>query len=45
MTFESGYDANQNVLTRQYIYDNNVGSREGARVITKSGARFVDHCG
>jgi hypothetical protein len=45
VTFESGYDANQNVLTGQYIYDNYVGSNEGARVTTKSGARFYDRCG
>ena len=43
--FESGYDADQNVLTRQYIYNNDVGSQEGARVTTASGARFVDRCG
>jgi hypothetical protein len=43
--FESGSDANQNVLTRQYIYDNDVGSREGARVTTPSGRRFIDRCG
>ena len=39
--FESGFEANQNVLTRQYIYNNDVGSKEGARVTTASGARFV----
>lgn len=43
--FESGSGANQNVLTGQYIYSNDVGSREGARVTTGSGARFVDRCG
>jgi hypothetical protein len=43
--FESGYDADQNVLTRQYIYDNEVGSKEGARVTTASGGRFIDRCG
>ena len=43
--FESGYDADQNVLTRQYIYNNDVGSKEGARVTTASGTRFVDRCG
>ena len=43
--FESGYEADQNVLTRQYIYNNDVGSQEGARVTTASGARFVDRCG
>ena len=45
ITFESGYDANRNVLTRQYIYNNDVGSKEGARVTTASGARFIDRCG
>jgi hypothetical protein len=45
ITFESGSGADQNVLTRQYIYNNDVGSKEGARVTTASGARFVDRCG
>ena len=43
IAFESGYAANQNTLTRQYIYDNEVGSREGARVYTSAGG-FVDRC-
>ena len=43
ITFESGYAADQNVLTRQYIYDNYVGTSEGARVATSIG-RFVDRC-
>jgi hypothetical protein len=43
--FESGSGADQNVLTRQYIYNNDVGSQEGARVTTASGTRFVDRCG
>jgi hypothetical protein len=43
VTFESGQRANQNVLTRQYIYNNDVGSREGARVSTSVG-RFRDRC-
>jgi hypothetical protein len=30
VTFESGYDADSRVLTRQYIYNNDVGSKEGA---------------
>lgn len=42
--FESGYDANRNTLTRQYIYNNDVGGKEGARVSTSVG-RFVDRCG
>ena len=44
VTFESGYDANSRVLTRQYIYNNDVGSKEGARVSTSVG-RFTDRCG
>jgi hypothetical protein len=43
VTFESGYDANHNVLTRQYIFNSDVGSREGARVATSIG-RYVDRC-
>jgi hypothetical protein len=43
--FESGSGANHNVLTHKYIYNNAVGSKEGARVVTKSGSRFVDRCG
>jgi hypothetical protein len=45
ITFESGSGANHNKLTGSYIYNNDVGSREGARVTTGSGARFVDRCG
>jgi hypothetical protein len=45
ITFESGSGADQNVLTGQYIYNNDVGAKEGARVTTASGARFVDRCG
>jgi hypothetical protein len=44
ITFESGSSANQNVLTRQFIYNNDVGRKEGARVATSIG-RFVDRCG
>jgi hypothetical protein len=44
ITFESGSKANgSNALTRQYIYENDVGSREGARVFTSVG-RFIDKC-
>ena len=43
--FESGSGADHNVLTKRYIYNNDVGSKEGARVVTKSGNRFVDRCG
>jgi len=45
VTFESGSEANNHVLTKSYIYNNNAGSKEGARVVTKSGNRFVDRCG
>jgi hypothetical protein len=45
ITFESGSGANHNKLTGSYIYNNDVGSKEGARVVTGSGARFVDRCG
>ena len=45
ITFESGSGADQNVLTKRYIYNNNVGTKEEARVTTASGARFVDRCG
>lgn len=43
ITFESGQAANQNTLTRAYIYDNDVGRSEGARVRTSKGG-FVDRC-
>jgi hypothetical protein len=42
--FESGAAADRNVLTRQYIYNNDVGRREGARVKTSVGP-IVDRCG
>ena len=44
VAFESGYDANHNTLTHQYIYNNDVRSKEGARIGTSVG-RFVDRCG
>ncbi len=44
ITFESGPSAHGNVLTKQYIFNSDVGSREGARVSTSVG-RFVDRCG
>jgi hypothetical protein len=43
VTFESGPAANHNVLTKQYIFNSDVGSREGARVATSMG-RFGDRC-
>src|SRR5215210_3732706 len=45
VTFESGSGANHNTLTKSYIYNNDVGSKEGARVVTTTGSRFVDRCG
>src|SRR5215208_2211937 len=33
ITFQTGYAANYNTLTRQYIYNSDVGSKEGARVV------------
>jgi hypothetical protein len=42
--FESGAAADMNVLTRQYIYNNDVGRQEGARVRTSVGT-IVDRCG
>jgi hypothetical protein len=45
VTFESGSGADRNVLTGSYIYNNDAGSKEGARVVTKSGKRFTDRCG
>jgi hypothetical protein len=45
ITFESGSGANHNKLTGSFIYNNDVGSKEGARIVTGSGARFVDRCG
>jgi hypothetical protein len=45
LTFESGTGANHNKLTGSFIYNNDVGSKEGARVVTRVGARFVDRCG
>ncbi len=43
ITFETGYAANHNTLTRQYIYNSDVGSKEGARIGTSAGT-FVDRC-
>jgi hypothetical protein len=43
ITFESGPDASHNVLTHQYIFNSDVGSKEGARVATSIG-RFADRC-
>lgn len=43
IAFETGYDANSNTLTRQYIYNSDVGDKEGTRVNTSAGT-FVDRC-
>jgi hypothetical protein len=44
MTFESGSGANTNKLTGNFIYNNDVGGKEGAVVGTSVG-RFSDRCG
>ena len=44
IAFESGSGANTNKLTGSYIYNNDVGSKEGARVSTSVGG-FADRCG
>jgi len=44
ITFESGSGANSNKLTGNYIYNNDVGSKEGAKVSTSLGS-FSDRCG
>ncbi len=43
ITFESGSGANTNKLTGSYIYNNDVGSKEGAKVSTSVGG-FSDRC-
>lgn len=48
VTFYSGYAAsstNSRTLTRQYIFANNVGSTEGARVVATTGYIKTDRCG
>lgn len=45
VTYQTGAAASSNVLTQQYIYNNDVGSTEGARVRTSTGATFTDRCG
>ncbi len=44
ISFESGSGANTNKLTGNYIYNNDVGSKEGAKVSTSVGG-FSDRCG
>jgi hypothetical protein len=43
VTFEAGPSSNRHVLTHQYIFNSEVGSKEGARVATSIG-RFGDRC-
>ena len=43
ITFESGPAADHNVISKQYIFNSDVGSKEGARVATSIG-RFGDRC-
>ena len=48
ITFFSGYGAsysNSNTLVRRYIFNNDVGSSEGARIKTSTGDRYTDRCG
>jgi hypothetical protein len=44
ITFQSGAAASSNVLTRKYLFNNDVGTAEGARVRTTAGT-FADRCG
>jgi hypothetical protein len=44
ITFESGDRANTNKLTGNFIYNNDAGRKEGAKVSTSVG-RFSDRCG
>ena len=47
VTFYSGYGASSTssrTLTRQYIFNNNVGTTEGARVVTTTGYIRTDRC-
>jgi hypothetical protein len=41
ITFQTGYDATRNILTRQYIYNND--TRDGAKVVTSAGI-FKRYC-
>lgn len=43
ITFHAGPNATRNVLTRQFIFNNGVGAREGVKVVTNVGA-FVYRC-
>jgi hypothetical protein len=48
ITFKSGSAASSsssNTLTRAYIFNNDVGSTEGARVTTSTGTKYTDRCG
>jgi hypothetical protein len=37
--------SNSNTLTRASIFNNDVGTSEGARVTTSSGSKYTDRCG
>jgi len=43
ITFECGPDADRHVLTKQYIFNSDLGSKEGARVANSVGS-LVDRC-
>jgi len=48
ITFYSGSAAsysNRNTMTRSFIFNDDVGSSEGARVKTSSGNTYTDRCG
>ncbi len=44
VTFQTGAAATTNRLTLKYIYNNSVGTQEGAKVVTSVGT-FYDRCG
>ncbi len=44
VTFQTGAAASTNRLTYKYIYNNSVGTQEGAKIVTSVGT-FYDRCG
>jgi hypothetical protein len=44
VTYQTGGAASSNVLTQQYIYDDDVKTAEGANVRISSGKFFSDRC-
>ena len=44
VTFQTGAAASTNKLTLKYIYNNSVGTQEGAKIVTSVGT-FYDRCG